>query len=501
MSGACRLAAVSVLTHDDVVAQIFRGALDTPGLPVLRGRMVAGNERRAAMTSSPFRVFLMTTLGLAGSLAFAFAGERQLTHAAHGHVLTNVNVWSPDAQWIVYDVRTVDSIFDGKRIEEVNVTTGETRVLFEAKNGASCGVATYHPLEPKVVFIHGPERPTLDWSYGPSRRRGAMVDTRSPGRITPLDAMNYAPPFVPGALRGGSHVHVFSPDGAMISATYEDEVLARLGHTADETGRDLNQRTVEAMFLLPSGEGVRVARAHPRNHDGNYFSVVVARTVNRPRPGSDEIGRAYEEGWVVGSKRERALAFLGNVVALDGREWAEVFLAELPSDLTLAGDGPLEGTSTRRPAPPRGVVQRRLTFTSERKFPGVVTAPRHWLRASADGSRIAFLMKDDNGVVQLFTVAPTGGSFRQVTQNPSGIESAFTWNPDGRSIAHTMDGRVCVTEMESGKTQMLTETTRHPLLPLACVFSPDGRQIAFMRQVADEVGSFSQIFTVDVPTP
>ena len=53
--------------------------------------------------------------------------ERQITHAAHGHVLTNINVWSPDSRWIVYDVRAVDSVFDGTRIEKVNVETGEVQ--------------------------------------------------------------------------------------------------------------------------------------------------------------------------------------------------------------------------------------------------------------------------------------------------------------------------------------------------------------------------------------
>ena len=31
---------------------------------------------------------------------------RQITTAPHGHLLTNVGVWSPDSRWIVYDVRS-----------------------------------------------------------------------------------------------------------------------------------------------------------------------------------------------------------------------------------------------------------------------------------------------------------------------------------------------------------------------------------------------------------
>jgi len=32
--------------------------------------------------------------------------ERQITKAQHGHILTNTRVWSPDGEWIVYDVRS-----------------------------------------------------------------------------------------------------------------------------------------------------------------------------------------------------------------------------------------------------------------------------------------------------------------------------------------------------------------------------------------------------------
>lgn len=433
--------------------------------------------------------------------------ERQLTRSPHGHVLTNVNVWSPDAQWIVYDLRAGDA-FDGAVIEQVNARTGEVRRLYESGDGARCGVVTYSPAEPKVVFIHGPENPTADWSYGFTRRRGAVVDVCAPGVARPLDAMNYLSPFTPGALRGGSHVHVFSPDGRWVSFTYEDEVLARLDADPNAAPHEPNQRNVGV--AVPAGP-VRVNRNHPRNHDGDWFSVVVTRTVPRPRPGSDEISRAFEEGWVGregyvradGSRHQRALVFQGLVTVLDRTQHAEVFIADLPDDLTQRGESPLEGTSTLRPAPPRGVQQRRLTFTSGRRYPGVAASPRHWLRTSPDGTQVTFLMKDDAGIVQLWTVSPLGGKLRQVTHNPTPIASAFTWSPDGRSIAHVMDGSVCITEMATGRTTRLTE--RHEgaasPLPQACVFSPDGTSIAYMREVTAPAGTFTQIFVVTVPAP
>jgi hypothetical protein len=37
--------------------------------------------------------------------------------------------------------------------------------------------------------------------------------------------MDITAPYTPGALRGGSHVHVFSPNGEFVSFTYNDHVL------------------------------------------------------------------------------------------------------------------------------------------------------------------------------------------------------------------------------------------------------------------------------------
>ena len=55
--------------------------------------------------------------------------ERQVTRAPHNHILTNTRVWSPDGRWIVYDIRSdaAGELFDGSRIEMVDVHSGETR--------------------------------------------------------------------------------------------------------------------------------------------------------------------------------------------------------------------------------------------------------------------------------------------------------------------------------------------------------------------------------------
>lgn len=69
-----------------------------------------------------------------------------------------------------------------------------------------------------------------------------------------------------------------------------------------------------------------------------------------PAPGSDEINRAYEEGWV----GNRALAFIGDTLAVNGDKVPELFIVELPESeqgWKQSGDAPLAGTETTMPAP------------------------------------------------------------------------------------------------------------------------------------------------------
>lgn len=424
--------------------------------------------------------------------------EQQITFGAGGRILTNCNVWSPDEQWIVYDTRSdrMGERFDGTRIEMVHVGTGETRTLYESRYGAYCGVATFHPQREQVVFIVGPEHPTPDWQYSAAHRQGVLVDIARPGVTHNLDARDIVPPFTPGALRGGSHVHVFSPDGQFVSFTYNDHVLASgNGDNSPDAPRaqqnaDFDQRNVG--LCVPS-MAVQVPASHPRNHDGAYFAVLVTRTMSNPRPGSDDITLANEEGWIGargylrpdGARRSRALAFQGHVTLADGGTIAEVFVCDLPDDVTVPSpDAPLQGSSTHRPLPPLGTMQRRVTYTQNRPYPGIA-GPRHWLRCSPDGAQIAFMMRDNTGIVQLYTVSPNRSEPRQVTRDAWNIASAFTWSADGQYIAYIADNSVFVVEASTGVSRRLTARTNDndAPLPLACVFSPDDSRIAYLRSV------------------
>ncbi|KOC88349.1 DUF3748 domain-containing protein [Winslowiella iniecta] len=419
--------------------------------------------------------------------------EKQLTFDDRNHQLTNINVWTADSQWLVYDLRPSGASFTSLTVERVNCATGATEVLYQATQGAHVGVVTASPdLPPRYVCIHGPEHPDSHWKYDFHHRRGVIIQH---GQAENLDACDITAPFTPGALRGGSHVHVFSPDGSHLSFTYNDHVM----HEWDAS-EDL--RNVGVAVPL---HAVCPVKQHPREYDGSHFCVLVSQTRSKPTPGSDEINRAYEEGWVGnqgyrkpdGSQQRWALAFIGDTLSSAGDRLAEVFIVDLPEkmqDYALAGDWPLEGSETRLPAPPRGVQQRRLTFSAERRYPGLVSQPRHWLRASPDGSAIAFLMKDDHGIVQLWTVSPNGGTPQQITRSASDIQSAFSWHPKRNALAFICDNSVMLCEVVSGKMQRLTSRSDSAPSGDAVVISPDGQQVAYMR----DINGYRQIFTAAI---
>ena len=458
-------------------------------------------NRRSALYS------LAGTLAFGGFLGYgllrkrmaetAMPHERVLTTGPGGCVLTNANVWSDDGEWVLFDTRSdaAGDRFDGTQIRAVHLETSQVRTLYQSENGAHCGVVTCHPTLPKVVCILGPENPSAEWSYGPTRRQGIVIDFAGGARN--LDARDLVAPFTPGALRGGSHVHTWHPRGDWVAFTYEDEVLNRFAEPRDF--RDTNQRNIGVSF---PGQPVRVPKSHSRNHDGDYFSVLVTRTTPRPRIDSDDVSKAFEDAWIGrdgylradGSRQRRAIAFQGLVQTPAGSV-AEVFVADLPDELQQPGKGPLEGTELRRPCPPHGVSQRRLTTTTHHKYPGI-QGTRHWLRSSPDGSKIGFLKKDPKGIAQFWIVNPAGGDPQVVTDSPEPMASAFTWHPDGRRVACIVDGSVSWIDTVDGTVTRLTAKTEPPPRPEGCVVSPDGSKIAFVRTTA---GS-NQICMVEVPS-
>jgi len=227
----------------------------------------------------------------------------QLTFEPRSHSLDNNDNFSPDDQWLVYDTRTplpvpsVTEIGANSNIEKVNVKTGEIVVLYETENqteyGPGVGAASYHPTENKVVCMHGllncnAERPYWFW-----RRTGVLVDESQPGKPIFLDARDVTPPFTPGALRGGTHRHEWSADGKWLGFTYNDAIMAAI---EEQTGQRVNLRTIGVSTALRPVKADQDSESE--NNDGIWFSALVVKVVPNPKPGSDEISRAFSDAWV-----------------------------------------------------------------------------------------------------------------------------------------------------------------------------------------------------------
>jgi hypothetical protein len=430
--------------------------------------------------------------------------EIQLTSENKGHLLNTSQCFSKDNKWIVYDGRNIDDgIQQNGTIAMVNVQTKEIRTLYTTSNqtefGPGVGAATFSPVEDRVLFIHGIRNANKQNPYSYSRRTGASVLISNPGTVEFLDARNITPPFTAGALRGGTHAHSWSADGNWVSFTYNDFVIDQLSKK-DSTIKDLR-----VVAVMNNSMPVNVPDiSDVENNNGKMFAAVVTDVTDHPTWGSDEIDKAFDEGWVGtngylkkdGTRRKRAIAFQGNVRDNNGQTKTELFIADISDDITKAKPGcPIEGTMSTRPCVPAGVSQRRLTFLKK----GIV-GPRFWVRTTPDGKWIGFLTTDEKGIVQIYAVSPNGGPIRQLTFNDYPIEGPFNFSPDGNQVAYIADNSIFVTNLKSKVSARLTHKspeTEKPEGPV--VWSNDGRKLAFNRYlkgVEDKI--FLQIFLLVV---
>ena len=432
----------------------------------------------------------------------------QLTHDSSGHTIHNSECFSPDDNWIVYDSRNYDTLIGSTgNISMVNTHTGEIRELYHTKHqtlyGPGVGAATFSPAANRVIFIHGVRNADKNNPYSFTRRTGIAIDIAKPFHPVFMDARNVTPPFTPGALRGGTHAHNWSADGKWISFTYNDYIMQQLEK------KDAGIKDLRTVGVMAPGHPVHVPDdPSEENNSGEMFSVVIAQVTPNPKPGSDEIDKAFDEGWIGangyqksdGSRQHRAIAFQGEVTNVDGTKKTEVFVVDLPEDITKARPGePLEGTPTTRPNVPSGVLQRRITYTSNG-----IQGPRHWLRCTPDGKIIGFLSKDSNNVIQVFGVSPNGGAIVQLTFNPYSVQGPFNFSPDGKYLAYLADNSVFVTGIETRKSKRLTpQSSGVEQVVGSVVWSNSGAMLAFNKYVKDHKTDkvYLQIFIIKEDLP
>jgi len=427
---------------------------------------------------------------------------KQLTSGAYGHTLNATQVFSPDGLWIYYDTRNDDThIGRTGSVEKVNIHTGEVirvyTVPHQTEYGPGVGAVACNPVTGTLIFIHGLYNCNVERPYDMTRRFGALYSETQPGIIRHAEARVLQAPLIPGALRGGTHAHTWSGDGRWVSFTYNDSILEALEKSGTPGVKDL--RTIGVMAPVRSVTVLNVDT--PEEFSGDYFAVVTATVTGQPVWGSDAVEKAFDECWIGqngytqanGSRVRRAIAFQGNVRTEKGDVVTEVFVADLPDDVTQAREGlPLEGTLTTRPNVPKDLKQRRITYTMGRKHPGL-QGPRYRLRTLPDGSEIYFLMRDDNGIIQIYGVSVHGGPIRQITSLDDSVQAQFNVSPDGRLLAFAAGNRVWIVPVRGGEARPITEPAVEAPVN-GVLWAPQGDMVIYNQYVQNGTARWLQIF-------
>jgi Tol biopolymer transport system component len=113
-----------------------------------------------------------------------------------------------------------------------------------------------------------------------------------------------------------------------------------------------------------------------------------------------------------------------------------------------------------------------------------------------ENGTIAFVRGDADGIYQVFTVSPVGGSPTQITFDKSHKQSP-AWSPDGRRIAFVgwgPRGRDIYTMNADGSGEVaITSSKRDDYDP---AWSPDSKRLVFSRDVGTQPYSNRDLFTV-----
>ncbi|AWW28838.1 DUF3748 domain-containing protein [Echinicola strongylocentroti] len=435
--------------------------------------------------------------------------EKQLTFDFKGHFLNQRQVFSPDDVHVVFDNRNDDGkIGENGSIQRLNIENGKIETIYfydqQSKYGPGMGAVSYHPKKEEVVFIHGLKNASREDPYDFTRRFAMKVQISEVGDhlFRPMESRDVQFPYTKGALRGGSHAYSYSSDGQWVSFTYNDDILRREA----ETNQDIaDLRTVGALW---SGDSVDLkGKQNEKNFKGERVAFVLARVNEDPKPGSSEIMKAYEECWVSQVKNSLgsnsnitySLAYLGDIINKKNEKSTEVFISQLPSQPNQMITSTDAGTEFLLPSVPAGVIQKRLTFTQDRKYPGV-QGPRQWLRSSPDGQAIYFCMKDNLGEVQIYKVVPNSGEISQITNNSFSLDTSFSLSSDGNYLAYGYEEGIFITNVSDGVTRrVLSNSEESSNIGLSNInWSNKGYQIVYNRKVLSGAGRFYQVFLLDL---
>lgn len=394
--------------------------------------------------------------------------SQQLTSDRNGHTLHQAQVFPNQGSVLVFDNRNEDTTLgQSSFIGLLNIHTKEQKILYKVIDaqpyGPGVGAASFHPNGLEVIFIHGLKNANEALPYAMTRRSGVGVDLSHPQQSYHMDARCVIPPFVPGALRGGSHAHTWSPSGKIISFTYNDQVLEQ--QASKDTHADMDVRVVGLMF---SKEVVVPQADQLESFSGNKYAVIVSEVHTPPIWGSDQIEKAFDECWM-GS--DRKLVFQGHIRDEQGRVKTELFLVELPENLDLLIENDVKMDPTKRLQIPKLIHQKRISFT-----PNGLSAKRHWLRTSPNGDTVYFLMEDYSGITQIYGLEVNSRKYTPLTTSINEVQSQFNLNREGKEMVFFRNNCLCTMNLE---TLIVTEIGSVPKWYGIPHFSPKGDLLIF----------------------
>jgi serine/threonine protein kinase len=119
---------------------------------------------------------------------------------------------------------------------------------------------------------------------------------------------------------------------------------------------------------------------------------------------------------------------------------------------------------------------------------------------SPDGTRIAFLRDKPGGGSEVFLIPPTGGAGHKIGEVQGLANQGLSWFPDGRSLAvvdrSSPGERVGIVALNV-VTGLKKKLTSPPTFDIQPVLSPDGRTLAFTRQLMSPAfGAFVHVVPV-----
>jgi len=173
----------------------------------------------------------------------------------------------------------------------------------------------------------------------------------------------------------------------------------------------------------------------------------------------------------------------------------EIFVAEIPDEITINENDDLKGTLTTLPDVPSCISQKRITFTQNG-----ISNFRHWLRSSPDGKIIYFLMEDEFDKTQLFGVNLVSNEIIQYSFLENSITSPFNLSPNGKCAIYFVDDKIYLNDLTEKKSKQLYQVQKiNNELTGIPNFSIDGKKIYLNQFVPNNFNEkFIQIFELDL---